>query len=106
MITSLSALSGAVLKLLSIAIGALYVGIVLMKYCIDGPHHPLRLRLHDPVTSAEHLAVGLGVEIVGACVAMIKLVLNILLEASAEVGEWTMRLSPEMQKAIRSRFLM
>lgn len=106
MVTNLSVVSGAMLKLLIIAMGALYLGIVLLRYRIDGQRHPLQLRLRDPITSTEYLAVWLGVKVLGAGVAIIKVMLNILLEASAEVGEWTMRLSPEIQKSIRSRFLI
>jgi len=57
MATYLSIVFGALLKLLAVAAGALYAGIVLMKYRTVGRRHRLNLELRDPARSAEHLAV-------------------------------------------------
>jgi hypothetical protein len=53
-----------------------------------------------------HLVVWLGVKVLDACLRFASAILNMLLEASAEVGEWFIRRSPAMQESIRSRFLL
>jgi len=45
--------------------GALYAGMVLMKYRTVGRCYRLNLELRDPARSAEHLAVWLGVKVFG-----------------------------------------
>jgi len=54
----------------------------------------------------QHLVVWLGVKVLAACLRFAGAVFNMLLEASAEVGEWFMRRSPTVQESIRSRFLV
>jgi hypothetical protein len=106
MVTYVSIVAGAFLKLLEVAAGALYLGMVAMRYRMDGPNYALRLELRDPARSAEELVVWLGVKALGLGIKLLKAIFNMLLEASAEVGEWIMRRSPAAQKAIRSRFLV
>jgi len=50
------------------------------------------------------LVVWLGVKVLGGCLRIARAILNMLLEASAEVGEWFIRVSPAVRKSIRSRF--
>jgi hypothetical protein len=52
------------------------------------------------------LVIWLGVIVVAGCVWIAKPIFNMLLEASAEVGEWFIRRSPAVQESIRSRFLV
>jgi hypothetical protein len=106
MVTHLNIVFGALLKLLAGAAGALYAGIVLMRYRTNGPHYRLSFELRDPARSVEHLLIWLGVKVFDACVRFTKVVFNMLLEASAEVGEWVIRRSPAVQESIRSRFLV
>jgi hypothetical protein len=50
--------------------------------------------------------VWLGVKVLKACLRIARIVLNMLLEASAEVGEWFIGLIPAVQESVRSRFLV
>ena len=102
----LSILFGHLCKLLAIAAGAIYAGMVLMRYRTDGPHHRLSFQLRDPARSLQHLVVWLGVKVFDACLRFVAAIFNMLLEASAEVGEWFLRRSPAVQQSVRSRFLV
>ena len=106
MVAYLSMVFGALLKMLAVAAGALYVGMVLMSYRTDGPRHRLNLESRDPARSAERLVIWLGVKVLHAGIRFAGAILKMLMEASAEVGEWFMRLSPAVQESIRSRFLV
>jgi hypothetical protein len=106
MLTYLSLLLGHLLSWLAVAAAALYVGLVLMRYRTDGPRYRLNFNPQNPARSAQHLAVWLGVKVLAGCVWIAKPILNMLLEASAEVGEWFIRRSPAVQESIRSRFLV
>jgi hypothetical protein len=106
MVTYLSIVFGRLLTWLAIAAGALFAGMVLMRYRTDGPHYRLSFELRDPARSVVHLLVWLGVKVLEACLWFAGAILNMLLEASAEVGEWFMRRSPAVQESIRSRFLV
>jgi hypothetical protein len=52
------------------------------------------------------LVVWLGVKVLDACLRFASAIFNMLLEASAEVGEWVLRRNPAVQQSIRSRFLV
>ena len=106
MVTYLSIVFGRLLTWLAVAAGALYAGMVLMRYRTDRPHYRLSFELRDPARSVQHLVVWLGVKVLAACLRFARAILNILLEASAEVGEWFMRRSLTVQESIRSRFLL
>jgi hypothetical protein len=54
----------------------------------------------------QNLLVWLGVKVLDVCLRFAGAIFNMLLEASAEVGEWFMRRSPAVQQSIRSRFLV
>lgn len=97
----------AALKLLVMAGGILYAGLVLMSYRTDGPRAPLRLDFTNPARSAVRLTVWLGVKMVKATLRAATALFNMLSEASAEVGEWFLRQrSPEVQAEYRSRFMV
>jgi len=106
MVTYLSILLGHLLSWLVVAATALYVGVVLVSYRTAGPRYRLDLNLQQPARSTQQLIVWLGVKLLEGCVRIAKSILNTLLEASAEVGEWFMRRSPAVQESIRSRFLV
>ncbi len=48
--------------------------------------------------------VWLGVKALGGFLGIATVLLNLLLEASAEVGEWYIRVRPAARESIRSRF--
>jgi len=106
MVTYLSMVLGHLLSWLAFAALALYAGLVLMRYRTDGPHYRLSFKLQDPGRLLQHLPVWLGVKVLDGCLRMARAILNVLLEASAEVGEWFIRLNPTMQESVRSRFLV
>jgi len=106
MVTYLSIVLGDLCKLLAIAAGAIYAGMVVMRYRTDRPHYRLSFQLRDPARSLQHLMVWLGVRVFDACLRLVVAVFNMLLEASAEVGEWFLRRSPSVQQSVRSRFLV
>jgi hypothetical protein len=94
-------------RLLLVAGGLLYAGLVLMSYRTDGGHFRLKFDLRDPARSAERLLVWLGVRAIDTVIRLAKPVYYMLAEASAEVGEWFIRRrSPEVQAALRSRFMV
>lgn len=107
MLAMISAILGGVLKLLLVGGVVVYAGLVLMSYRTDGSHSELRLELSDPARSAERLLVWLGVKAVAAVLRIARGLLDALSEASAEVGEWFIRRrDPEVQAAVRSRFMI
>jgi len=106
MVTYLNMVLGHLLTWLAFAAGAVYAGMVLMWYRTDGPHYHLSFQLRDPLRSVKHLLVWLGVKVLQGCLRFTTAFLNALLEASAEVGERFIRLSPAVQESIRSRFLV
>ena len=106
MVTYLSIVLGHLSTWLAVAAGALYTGMVLMRYRTDGPRYRLSFEPRDPARSVVHLVVWLGVKVLDACLRFASAILNMLLEASAEVGEWVIRRSPAVQESIRSRFLV
>jgi hypothetical protein len=91
---------------LAVASAALYGALVLIQYNASGANYRFRLDPQDPVKSVETLLVWLGVKVLAVCLRFARAVLNVLLEASAEVGEWLMRHSPAVKENLRSRFLV
>jgi hypothetical protein len=85
---------------------ALYSGLVLTSYTTDGAHYPLRLDLDAPARSLQQILVWSGVRLLDLAVRFLRVVLDLLAEASADVGEWFVnKRSPKVQAEIRSRFL-
>ena len=106
MVTYLSMLLGHLISWLAVAAAALYAGVVLVKYRTGGPRYRLKLNLQEPARSTQELGVWLGVKVLEGIVRIAKSILNTLLEASAEVGEWFMRRSTTVEESVRSRFLV
>ena len=106
MLVLLSILVLGFLKLLLVAFGILYAGLILMAYVTVGPHYALKVDLGDPARTAESFLVWLGVKAVALILRAGGAVLGTLSEASAEVGEWVIsRRGVEAQARFRSRFL-
>jgi hypothetical protein len=106
MVTHFRVLLDHSLLWLALAAGVLYAGMVVMRHCTDGPHCCPVLQLRDPVRSAQRLGVWLGVKALEGFLGLARLLLSVLLEASAEVGEWYLRRRTDMRGKIRSRFLV
>lgn len=103
MVTSFSIPLGQLLTWLAFAPGALYAGMVLMRYRTEGPHYRFSFQLQDPARSVQGLVVWLGVKALGGCLRIARLIWNILLEASVEVGESYIRIRPAVRESTRSR---
>jgi hypothetical protein len=86
--------------------GIIYLGLVLMTYTIFGPSYRLILDIEAPVRSIERLLIWIGVRILHAGVRILRASLDLLSDASAEVGDWFVRRAGRnVQAAYRSRFL-
>ena len=97
---------GWIVKPLLYAAVAVYVGLVLMGYATDGGRYRARLGFENPLRSVERLAVWLGVKAMAAILQGLKSTLNVLAEASAEVGETIVAgRSQKTQAEFRSRVL-
>ncbi|MBZ5562674.1 MAG: hypothetical protein LAP13_09655 [Acidobacteriia bacterium] len=103
----LQVLFADLLKLLLLGGALLYAGLVLMSYRIEGPRAPLRLDIADPARAFERLMVRMGVKILDAVLRNARRFLDLLAEASAEVGAWFIeRRSAKVQETVRSRFMI
>ena len=96
---------GAV-KLGLIASGLFYGVLLLTTYSKEGVDYRLDLELADPARSAEHLLIWVGVKLVAAIGRAARPILDVLYEASADVGTWVVsKSSAQVQARVRSRFL-
>jgi hypothetical protein len=99
-------LVGVAAKLLLIAAGLLYASLVVATYAKAGPDFELRLALGDPARSAERLLIWVGVKVTATVARGFKGILELLYEASADVGAWVVSKSnPQFQARVSSRFL-
>lgn len=106
MLSFLSILFWATLKLLAVVLGGVYMGLVLMTFRTDGPRYQARFDLGAPARSLERFLVWLGVMFLAASTRAGLSLLTILSEASAEVGEWYLRQrGVEAHSEFRSRYL-
>ena len=80
---------GAV-KLILLGMAVLYALRVLTTLRTEGTHYELRLDPQNPARSAGQLLVWLGVRAVATVLAALKGSLDILEDASADVGEWVL----------------
>lgn len=102
----MAALGHQAINILGLAGAGVYAGLVALGYATEGPSYHFSFGLRSPLRSTERLLVGLGVRAMGAVVRFAKSTLDVLFEASAEVGEWfRIHSNPEIQEHIRSRFL-
>ncbi len=65
-----------------------YAGLVVAGYAAEGPHFQLKFDAHAPLRSVERLAVGAGVRLIGLVKRGAQPALDLLYDASADVGEW------------------
>ncbi|HTV53760.1 MAG TPA: hypothetical protein VMI06_02475 [Terriglobia bacterium] len=97
---------GWFLRLAFIVTIALYCGMVLTNYAVRGSAYRVRFDFGDPAWSIKQLLVWCGVRLLAGIVRMMKAVLDLLIEASADVGEWFISTRSErVQAEFRSRFL-
>ena len=90
---SLDGLFVVSLKLALLAVLAVYAGLVLIRYLTYGPRRRPRFDWRDPAHSAEQLAIWLGAKGIALAVVAGSHILDMLSEASAEVGDWFLSLS-------------
>ena len=79
------------LKLALVAGAALYAGLVLMTYRAGGPHVRPQFNRDDLLHSAEEWMVWLGVKFLELAAPVAVRILDVLAEASAQVGDWFLR---------------
>ena len=75
------------LKLLLVGVLILY-GVLVLIALKNKETYELEFDWNDPAHSAERLSVGIGVMAVSLVIRGLKVPLDILEEASADVGEW------------------
>lgn len=73
------------------ATGVLYLCLVLDTYRREGRDFRLRVSWRDPARSGLYFSVWLGLHVLDFTVRLARSALDILTEASAEVGEWYLR---------------
>lgn len=106
MVPTLVIVFWGVLRLLLAAFGILYAGLVLMAYGTEGDRYRLRLDRQDPAGSAKQLLVWLGVKAMAAVLRVGRTTLEMLSDASADVGEWYIRRrGGEVEAIFRSHVL-
>ena len=77
-----------VIKLLLVGIAVLYAGLVLIVWRTEGIHDRVPFDWKDPARSGERLLVWIGVRGISAVLQGLEGALEILEEASADVGDW------------------
>jgi hypothetical protein len=98
-------LVGVAAKLLLIAAGVFYASLVVATYAKEGPGFQLRLE-GDPVRLGQRLLVWMGVRMTAIMASAFKWILELLYEASADVGAWVVSKSnSQVQARVSSRFL-
>ncbi len=87
---ALSVLFVIAIKLILLGVGLLYLFRVLWTYHAEGLKAVPRHTWSDPARSADALAIWLGLKLVDGVWAGVRWAINVLEEASADVGEWFM----------------
>ena len=97
---------GTVAKLTAAAATAVYLGLVLMSYKLDGPRQQLRIDWRDPLHAVLHILVWAGVKALASVFSFGHSLFALLSETSAELGEEYVRRRPRgALAAFRSRFI-
>ena len=91
-----------VVRMCAVAAGVLYAGRVLMTYARTGGHFQPELDRNDRLATARQLLLWAGVKATGAIARLARPLVNMLAEASAEVGEWALARHAS-QHALRPR---
>ncbi len=76
------------IKLVLLGVGILYLFRVLWTYHTEGAKKPLRMIWSDPARSADGLAIWLGLKLMDYIWSGLKWGVDVLEEASADIGEW------------------
>lgn len=98
-------LVGVAVKLLLIASGAFYAFLVLTTYAKQGPDNQLHLESGHPARSLERFFIWMGIKVTAAMAFVFKWILDLLFEASADVGAWAVSKSTSQVRArVISRF--
>ena len=93
-------------KLLVASVAAVYIGLVLMSYRLDGPGQQLRVDWRDPARAIERICVWSGIKTLAGLVSLGRHLFSLLSEISADVGEEYVRRRPRSAlAAFRSRFI-
>jgi hypothetical protein len=93
-------------KLLAAGMLAVYLGLVLMSYRLDGSGQTLRVSWRDPVRGLVRLCVWVGVKALVSIISIGRSLFTILTETSADVGEEYIRRRPHSAlAAFRSHFI-
>ncbi len=94
------------LRVILLGVVALYSGLVLTSYATDGAHSPLRLASGELARSFQQILVWSGVKVLDRCLRTLRVIWDLLAEASADVGEWFVNgRSARVQRKYRSHFL-
>ncbi len=97
---------GWTLRLVFILIAMLYGGLVLTSYAINGAGCPLRFDAEEPVRSMQQVLVWSGVRLLDLMLRTLSVFWKLLVEASADLGEWFVsKRSMKLQTKVRSHFL-
>jgi hypothetical protein len=93
-------------KLGLFASGVFYAFLALTTYAKEGPNYRLHLELGDPARSVERLLIWMGSKVTTRVGRGFRSILELLYEASANVGTWVVsKSSAQVQARVRSRFL-
>ena len=99
-------LVGVVAKLLLITAGVVYASLVVVTYAKEGPEFQPHLELRDPARAVERFLIWIGIKVLAAMVRAFKRVLDLLYEASADVGVWVVsKGNTQVRARVASRFL-
>jgi hypothetical protein len=77
-----------IVKLFLAGAAVLYAGLVFIAWQSEGADYRVRFEWADPARSGERLLVWVGVKVVTAVLERLKWALEILEDASADLGEW------------------
>jgi len=77
-----------IVKLVLAGVAVLYFGLVLIAWRTEGAHGRVRFDWEDPARSGKQLLVWIGAKAISAVLKAVKAILDILEDASADVGDW------------------
>jgi hypothetical protein len=94
------------LKLILIVTVVLYSGMVLTNYAVRGSDYCIHFNFGEFGWSIEQVLVWCGVRLLGGTVRTVRAIWELLIQASADVGQWFIsKGSKRVQEEFRSRFL-
>lgn len=106
MVPVISTIIGETFSVLGISLATAYVGLVIMGYTTEGPRYQSGFDLHRAAYSTRRISIGLGIRFLTLIMRITDLILALLFEGAAQVGDWiTERSSPETRERYRSRFI-